>query len=91
MLEPPIKQKFRLEFELSFGRRPAEELYKIADDPGQVSNLAADSAYAETREELSQALASHLAETGDPRSRGESPWHYYPYRRGNTVQIAKLE
>ena len=91
MLEPPIKQKFPREFELSFGRRPAEELYKIADDPGQVNNLAADPAYAETREKLSQALASHLAEAGDPRSRGESPWHYYPYRRGGAVQIATRE
>ena len=91
MLAPPNKRKFPRQFELSFGRRPAEELYKIADDPGQVNNLVADPAYSETRKELSQALAAHLTETGDPRSRGESPWHYYPYRRGGTVQIAERE
>ena len=91
MLEAPIKQKFAREFELSFGRRPAEELYKIADDPGQIDNLASNLDYAETREKLSQALASHLAKTGDPRSRGESPWDYYPYRRGDRVQVAERE
>ena len=33
------------QYALGFGKRPAEELYRIADDPGQVNNLADDPAY----------------------------------------------
>jgi uncharacterized sulfatase len=91
MLEEPAKRSYPREFALSFGRRPPEELYRIADDPSQVNNLAEEPRYASTREELSEALAKHLAETGDPRSRGESPWDYYPYRRAGQVQVATRE
>ena len=88
MLEAPNMRRFPREYELSFGRRPAEELYKIADDPSQAHNLAEDPRHASTREELSEALAKHLTDTGDPRSGGESPWDYYPYRRSGKVQVA---
>ncbi len=88
MLQEPNKRKFAREFDLSFGRRPAEELYKVAEDPGQINNLANHPNYADTHKELSDALAAHLEETGDPRSRGESPWDYYPYRRRGKVQVA---
>ncbi len=91
MLVETNKRRFASEFALSFGRRPAEELYRIADDPSQVNNLAEEPRHASTREELSEALAKHLAETGDPRSRGESPWDYYPYRRAGQVQVATRE
>ena len=91
MLEDANRRKFPEPFELSFGRRPAEELYEIAVDPDQVNNLTGNPDYAATQAELGDALAKHLAETGDPRSRGESPWDYYPYRRAGKVQIATRE
>ena len=34
-------------FQLVFAKRPAEELYDLTKDPGQVRNVAADPAYAQ--------------------------------------------
>jgi len=65
---------------LAFGKRPAEELYDLRTDPGQVANVAADPAYAETRSALSARLQQYTARTGDPRALDEdAPWDYYPY------------
>lgn len=76
------KERFPKEFELCCGKRPAEELFETAADPGQVQNLADDPAYAEKKAELSAKLDEYLAATDDPRSRGESPWDDYPYYFG---------
>ena len=58
-------------FALGFLKRPAEELYDIAADPHQVTNLADDPAHAEARKRLSDRLMRHLEETGDPRVAGD--------------------
>ena len=47
-------------------RRPAEELYLTTDDPYEMNNLAADTAYAEAKTRLSQELDRWLASQGDP-------------------------
>src|SRR5690606_33361408 len=39
-------------YTLAFAPRPREELYRLADDPDQVENIAADPRYAEVRREL---------------------------------------
>ena len=71
-------------FELSFGKRPAEELYDCGADPDQVNNLASDPAHRERLEELSDRLDRHLEVTGDPRARqGKTPWDDYPYYGNN--------
>jgi len=54
-------------YELSFGKRTAEELYDCLNDPEQMVNLAEDPAYAEIRKKLAEQLVEQLRITGDPR------------------------
>jgi len=66
-------------FELSFGKRPMEELYDISKDHYQMNNLAENSAYFDIKEELKEELFEYLTETRDPRMNNESPWDNYPF------------
>jgi uncharacterized sulfatase len=81
MVDPVNQALYSHQYQLSFGKRPAEELYKIADDPGQVNNLADDPAYASVRADLASALKQHLRATGDPRMEGKDPWQGYIYHQ----------
>jgi uncharacterized sulfatase len=54
-------------FEMGFGKFPAEELYDLERDPHYLQNVAADPAYAATREQLSSRLMGVLREQRDPR------------------------
>lgn len=66
--------------ELSFGKRPTEELYNLNSDPHQLVNIAGSIATAEIQEQLRQRLINHLKATGDPRiAGGKVEWDYYPY------------
>ncbi|MDA1053701.1 MAG: sulfatase [Planctomycetota bacterium] len=58
-------------FDFAFGRRPAEELYDLGNDPHQMHNVAALPAYEATRRRLSDRLMSVLSETADPRVIGD--------------------
>lgn len=51
----------------NFGPRPAEELYDLSVDPDQLHNVAADPAYAGTRQDLAERLTAALVATEDPR------------------------
>ncbi|MCB1022145.1 MAG: hypothetical protein KDC27_19600, partial [Acidobacteria bacterium] len=75
------REEFPGEYALGFGKRPAEELYALANDPGQVRNLADDPAHAEQKQQLSARLEAYLRETGDPRIDGQDPWQSYVYRQ----------
>ena len=57
--------------ERAFGRRPAEELYDLRQDPHQLVNLATDPAHAGTRTRLAEQLMSELKAAGDPRVTGD--------------------
>jgi arylsulfatase A-like enzyme len=57
-------------FALAFAKRPVEELYDLAKDPGQLVNVAADPAQAEAKAALAKRLDAGLAATGDPRQAG---------------------
>ncbi|MDP0490048.1 MAG: sulfatase [Verrucomicrobiota bacterium JB023] len=74
----------RLAFALSFGPRPAEELYDLREDPGQVRNLVGEWTYQPRLRELRRQLDEALAATGDPRA--EDPdyrgFDDYPYFGG---------
>ncbi|MBM3852596.1 MAG: sulfatase [Verrucomicrobia bacterium] len=63
--------QWKWHFEHAFGRRPGEELYDLRKDPDQVKNVAADPAYAQTREDLAARLMKRLTEAGDPRVTGD--------------------
>ena len=76
-------------FQLCFGKRPAEELYRVADDPGQLNSLAADPAHAEVKQQLGQELERHLLTTNAPRAEGRSPWDDYPFLAGGHDPRAK--
>lgn len=67
-------------FKLACARRPAEELYDLAKDPGQIRNVADDPAYAEAKRELRALLDRWMAETADPRASGvDDRYDRYPY------------
>lgn len=55
----------------SVDKRPAEELFDVANDPDCINNLAADPAYASVRAELASQMDEYLTETGDPRLVGD--------------------
>ena len=66
--------------ELSFGMRPAEELYDLKNDPYQMNNLAGSMSMADIQAKLRKQLFDHLERTKDPRViGGEVLWDYYPY------------
>ena len=68
-------------FEWSFGKRPAEELYRIEDDPYQLTNLATDPDFESVRNKLSTQLMEELKALKDPRAiNGEVKFESYPYR-----------
>jgi arylsulfatase A-like enzyme len=54
-------------FDLGFGKRPAEELYDLRQDPYYMTNVAEDPAYAGAKEELSATLLKVLRDEQDPR------------------------
>jgi uncharacterized sulfatase len=68
-------------FRMAFKKRPAEELYDLAKDPDQLSNLAGRSEYSGVQENLRSELHRQLILTGDPRAQGrEALWDSYPLR-----------
>lgn len=70
-------------YDLSFAKRPAEELYDLKQDPSQLVNVAADPAYAKTLSELKKKLFDELEQTGDPRVTGKGPdFDKFPYLGG---------
>jgi uncharacterized sulfatase len=65
---------------LAFDFRPAEELYDISNDPGNIKNLADSPEYAETLKKMRKQLFKHLEDTRDPRVVGGPVlWDHYPY------------
>jgi N-sulfoglucosamine sulfohydrolase len=55
-------------YDLSFGKRPAEELYVLANDPEQLTNVAGEKKFADVQAQLSSRLTELLKESGDPRA-----------------------
>jgi len=67
-------------FKLAFGKRPAEELYDLSKDPGQVNNVAGRPHYANLQKKLRAELDRWMRHTGDPRAEGETDfWDKCPY------------
>ncbi|MHC5055956.1 MAG: sulfatase family protein [Planctomycetota bacterium] len=56
--------------ELAAGRRPAEELYDLKEDPDQLRNVADRREYPAARKDLASRLMAELRATGDPRAVG---------------------
>jgi N-sulfoglucosamine sulfohydrolase len=85
MLKHSQDAKVRKLFELSFGKRPAEEFYDCRKDPFQMHNLAGDPACEASMKKLSDKLTAYLKKTGDPRETGKKimwdKWPYYGYNK----------
>jgi len=65
---------------LATDRRPAEELYDLRKDPGQINNIAGKSEYALAKKKLRAALDNWMRETGDPRATTDDDrWDRYRY------------
>ncbi len=62
-------------YRMSFGKRPAEELYYVKDDPDCVKNLAPDLKYARTKRQLHEKMEELLRGEGDPRMLGNA--HFF--------------
>ena len=73
----------RLAYQLSFGKRPAEELYDLSSDPQQLTNVATDPRYQEVRTRLKKQLWAQLKRSGDPRITGNGDeLDRFPYLGG---------
>jgi hypothetical protein len=74
-------------YDLAFAKRPAEELYDLRKDPAQVTNVAAQAAYAGVKEQLAARLLAELEATGDPRALGGAErLEAYPYYGGSPMK-----
>ena len=67
-------------WQLSFGKRPPEQLYDLDRDPDCVKNLADDAAYSRKKAALKKQLFAELKQQDDPRmfGRGEV-FDRYPF------------
>lgn len=73
----PVIGKF---FKLATDKRPAEELYDLKKDRGQINNIADKSEYATTKKKLRAELDKWMRETQDPRAtRDDDRWDQYRY------------
>ncbi len=84
LLKNRAKPGVRRLFELACAKRPAEELYDLRKDPGELTNVAGDPQYADVRKKLGVQLIAHLKATRDPRviGGGEAFETYRYYGRG---------
>ncbi len=87
--EPAMKKYF----DINFGKRPAEELYDLAKDPDQTTNIASDPAYHDAKAKLNDRLTNWMRETADPRLKNphDDRWDKAPYYGGRPTgsQIPK--
>lgn len=74
--DPALSRFFRLAFE----KRPAEELYDLRSDPGQIENVAGRPGHADSQAALRASLDRWMSDTADPRAAGDDDrWDRYPY------------
>ena len=78
------REGVRRYFELAFGKRPLEELYRVSEGYGCLENRAGEPELANVKEELWSRLEAALIHQNDPRVVGEAPFDGYPYF-GNTT------
>lgn len=61
-------------------KRPAEELYDVANDPGQLRNLAHDGSQAALLQQMRRRLDAWMRDTQDPRAASDDDrFDRYPY------------
>lgn len=79
-------------FDWAVGKRPAEELYDIVNDPGCLVNLSGDPEHLAVLLKLRTRLGGYLMRTGDPRVTGNGEvFESYPRLRGEMRMFPKPE
>lgn len=80
MLNANRKGEHRNLWELSFGKKPEEELYHLTNDPFCMINLAGDTAYLKIKQSLKDQMETELKQQQDPRMYGKGDvFDSYPY------------
>ena len=80
----PEQRKF---FEMSFGKRPGEELYDIKKDPDCLENLAMNEQFADVKSKMWDQLQKELTAQQDPRILGQGRiFDFYPNRSIDKAQ-----
>ncbi len=75
-MDPVVKRYY----DLSFSKRPGEELFNITKDRFQINNVAADPQYSQIKAKLAARLIAELKSTDDPRVvGGGEKFDEYPY------------
>lgn len=81
LIENQTNPKIKPYYNLSFAKRPAEELYDCSKDPDQINNIANNPKYTKVKNKLSKMLMKDLKNTADPRATGKGNiLETYPYR-----------
>ena len=76
-------------FVFATGKRPAEELFDVINDPACQNNLANDKNFEADKVRLFKVLKDYLRETNDPRvTSSKSTWEDYPYYFENPEGIS---
>src|SRR6185503_15757231 len=71
LIEHRDDPKWKWHYDFAFAKRPSEELYDLKKDPQQTNNVAADPAYAKSKQEMSTRLMKLLTDAKDPRVTGD--------------------
>jgi len=67
-------------WDLNFGKSPAEQLFRISNDPDCIENLAENPEYASIKSKLTKQMVRKLKKDGDPRMFGRGDiFDTYPY------------
>jgi arylsulfatase A-like enzyme len=80
--DAPALRRF---YDINFGKRAAEELYDLRQDPDQTVNLAGRPEVAEAQARLAWMVEQWMRRTGDPRAADpdDDRWDRYPYYGGS--------
>ncbi len=70
-----------------FMRRPAEQLYRIDDDPYEMTNLAGSEEHAEAQKRLSAELDRWMQEQGDPGAAIDTQRQWKAAREGKHFEL----
>ncbi len=65
-----VTSTFDEHYRLCFGKRPPEELYRVADDPDCMKNLASDPKLQSLKQQLREEMEASLRKDQDPRALG---------------------
>lgn len=80
LIEHRNDSQYKWHFDYAFAKRPQEELYDLSKDPAQIVNVAAESSYADIKNQMAAELMAKLKAAGDPRVTADPvPFEHAPF------------